>query len=92
MAKLLPQADWTRREDLSALIAALGPGQARYVGGAVRDTLLGHPVKDVDIATPLHPDAVIKRLTAAGIRTVPTGIEHGTITSVAPPPTAWLSG
>jgi poly(A) polymerase len=84
MAKLLPQADWTRREDLSALIAALGPGQARYVGGAVRDTLLGHPVKDVDIATPLHPDAVIKRLTAAGIRTVPTGIEHGTVTAVLP--------
>ena len=42
----LPDADWTRRTDLAALIAALGPGNARYVGGAVRDTLLGAAVAD----------------------------------------------
>ena len=78
----LPPADWTRRADLAALVAALGPGQARYVGGAVRDTLLGLPVKDIDMATPLRPDAVMEQLAAAGIRTVPTGIEHGTVTAL----------
>ena len=84
MAKLLPEADWTRRSDLAALIAALGPGNARYVGGAVRDTLLGLPAKDVDIATPLRPEAVTERLVAAGIKAVPTGIEHGTVTAALP--------
>lgn len=78
----LPSTAWTRREDLTALVAALGYGQARYVGGAVRDTLLGLPVKDIDMATPLRPDEVIRRLDAAGIRNVPTGIEHGTVTAV----------
>ena len=77
----LPPAEWTQRDDLAALVAALGKGKARYVGGAVRDTLLGVPVKDIDVATPLLPAVVIERLTAAGIRSVPTGIEHGTVTA-----------
>ena len=72
------------REDLAGLVAALGEGNARYVGGAVRDTLLGLPVKDIDMATVLLPEAVIERLNAAGIRNVPTGIEHGTVTAVLP--------
>ncbi len=72
------------RDDLAALVAALGHGNARYVGGAVRDTLLGLPVKDIDMATVLRPDAVIERLNAAAIRAVPTGIEHGTVTAVLP--------
>jgi poly(A) polymerase len=72
------------RDGLGALVVALGPENARYVGGAVRDTLLGLPVKDIDMATVLLPEAVIERLTAAGIRTVPTGIEHGTVTAVLP--------
>jgi poly(A) polymerase len=80
----LPPADWTRREGLAALVAALGADQVRWVGGAVRDTLLGQPVNDVDAATPLTPDAVIDRLRAAGIRAIPTGIEHGTVTAVLP--------
>ncbi len=80
-ASKLPDAPWTRRADLGALIAALGPGNARYVGGAVRDTLLGLAVKDVDIATSLTPEAVMKRCGAAGLRTIPTGIAHGTITA-----------
>jgi len=84
MAEILPDAPWTRREDLAALVAALGPGNARYVGGAVRDTLLSLAVKDVDIATPLVPQDVVARLDAAGIRNVPTGIEHGTVTAVLP--------
>jgi len=81
---LLPAAPWTEREDLLALVAALGRGNGRYVGGAVRDTLLGIAVKDVDMATPLAPEGVIERLGAAGIRTVPTGIAHGTVTAVLP--------
>ncbi|MBA3054476.1 MAG: CCA tRNA nucleotidyltransferase [Sphingomonadales bacterium] len=84
MTDRLPAADWTSRADLAALVAALGNGNARYVGGAVRDTLAGLPVKDVDIATPLPPHDVIARLEPAGIRSVPTGIEHGTITAVLP--------
>lgn len=79
----LPKADWLQRRGLSALIAALD-GKARYVGGAVRDTLLGHAVKDVDIATPLLPDDVMERLKAADIKVIPTGIEHGTVTAVLP--------
>jgi poly(A) polymerase len=60
----------------------MGIGNARYVGGAVRDTLLGIEVKDIDLATPLEPPEVVARLKAAGIRTVPTGIEHGTVTAI----------
>src|SRR3546814_1464288 len=56
---------------------------AKIVGGAVRDTLLGIPVTDVDLATPLHPDAVTRRLEAADIKVVPTGIAHGTVTAIA---------
>ena len=82
MAELLPPAPWTQRSDLAALVAALGADNVRWVGGAVRDTLLGQAVKDIDAATPLLPDEVITRLNAAGIRTVPTGIEHGTVTAL----------
>ncbi|MCK9542755.1 MAG: CCA tRNA nucleotidyltransferase [Novosphingobium sp.] len=78
----LPPAAWTQRADLAAMVAALGKDQARYVGGAVRDTLLGIAVKDVDVATPLVPSDVMARLRKAGIRTVPTGIDHGTITAL----------
>ncbi len=80
----LPIAPWTQRHDLSALVAALGRENLRWVGGAVRDTLLGHEVADIDAATPLHPEVVIERLRAAGIRTVPTGIDHGTVTALLP--------
>lgn len=84
MAERLPAAEWTMREDLAALVAVLGPGNARYVGGAVRDTLLGITVKDVDIATPLRPLKVIGKLKDAGIKAIPTGIEHGTVTALTP--------
>ncbi|KUR70107.1 polynucleotide adenylyltransferase [Novosphingobium fuchskuhlense] len=81
----LPGALWTQRADLAALVAALDPagaGLVRYVGGAVRDTLLGIAVKDIDMATPLEPPAVIEQLAAAGIRSVPTGLAHGTVTAL----------
>lgn len=80
----LPATDWTQREDLAALVAALGADNARFVGGAVRDTLLGKPISDIDIATPLVPHEVIDRCKEAGIRTVPTGIDHGTVTAILP--------
>lgn len=84
MTATLPPAAWRERADLAALIAALGADQARYVGGAVRDTLLGLAVADIDVATPLLPDVVMAQLSAAGIRAVPTGIAHGTVTAVMP--------
>ena len=71
-------------EGMGGLVAALGDGGARYVGGMVRDALLGIDAADVDIATPHPPEDVLRRLGAAGIRTVPTGLAHGTITAVLP--------
>jgi len=80
----LPRAEWTRREDLTRLVEVLGRENLRWVGGAVRDTLIGNAVKDIDAATPLTPDAVIARLKEAQIRSVPTGIDHGTVTALLP--------
>lgn len=56
---------------------------ARFVGGCVRDALVGRPIRDIDIATPLSPQRVTELLNKAGLKAVPTGIEHGTITAVA---------
>ena len=81
MAVILPPAVWRERPGIAELVAALG--QARFVGGAVRDTLLGLPVSDVDLATPLEPPEVVRRLQAAGIKAIPTGIAHGTVTAVS---------
>lgn len=81
---LLPQAPWTRREDLARLVHAIGPDKLRWVGGAVRDTLLGLDAKDVDCATMWQPAEVIAKLNQAGIRYVPTGIDHGTVTAILP--------
>lgn len=67
---------------LRAVLAAIP--DVRVVGGAVRDALAGRKVADVDLATPLPPDEVAARLERAGIRAVPTGIDHGTVTAVTP--------
>jgi poly(A) polymerase len=67
----------------AALEAAGGAGCARFVGGCVRNAILKQPIADIDIATPLTPDAVSKALTDAGLKAVPTGIDHGTVTAVA---------
>lgn len=76
---------WRSRRGMAALLGALGSaeGLTRYVGGAVRDELLGLPVSDVDLATRLHPRQVLERLASAGIKGVPTGIDHGTVTAVS---------
>jgi len=76
---------WMREKSSRAVLAALaGPKDsgARFVGGAVRDAILKRPVTDIDIATPLHPNEVTRRLEAAGIKVVPTGIDHGTVTAI----------
>lgn len=82
MSALPADTPWLQREDLKRLIGALGATNARYVGGAVRDTLLGLAVKDIDVATPLRPLKVIGKLKDAGIKAIPTGVEHGTVTAV----------
>ncbi len=78
-------APWLHAAPLRDLLAALdGDGEeARVVGGAVRNALLGEPHGDIDIATTAVPDEVMRRVQAAGFKPVPTGIEHGTITAVA---------
>jgi poly(A) polymerase len=80
----LPKAPWQRRDGMKTLLAALGAadGDTRYVGGCVRDTLLGLEVSDVDLATRLPPPEVMQRLGKARIKTVPTGLAHGTVTAV----------
>ena len=85
MALTLDAAKWRRRPGIRRLLKALGADQGltRYVGGAVRDDLLGLPVNDIDLATRIRPEDVVERLEGAGIKAVPTGIEHGTITAVS---------
>jgi poly(A) polymerase len=80
----LPSAEWRDRPGLMRLAYVLGArdAMARYVGGAVRDTLLGVPVSDIDIATRHAPEAVVALLKRNGIKAVPTGLAHGTITAV----------
>ena len=82
---VLPDVEWRNSDGLKRVVAALADerGGPRIVGGAVRDTLLGLPVTDVDLATMLLPDVVIDRLEAANIKAIPTGLDHGTVTAVA---------
>jgi poly(A) polymerase len=79
----LPRADWTNRADLAALVQVLGADNVRWVGGCVRDTLIGADVHDIDAATTLPPETVQQRAQDAGMKTVPTGIAHGTVTVLA---------
>ena len=86
MSASIAHAAWLKAPATRAVIAALEavrPGAARFVGGCVRNTLLGEKVDDIDIATPLTPQAVIDAAHRAGLSAAPTGIEHGTITVIA---------
>ncbi len=76
--------DWFEKPALKRIFALLNAdgGEVRIVGGAVRNALMEQPVVDVDLATTLTPDVVVERAKAAGIKAVPTGIEHGTVTLV----------
>ena len=69
---------------VQALLAALAQGgiAARFVGGCVRDTVLGRPVKEIDIAVDKPPETVMRALEAADLRVVPTGLKHGTVTAI----------
>ncbi|MGC1304190.1 MAG: CCA tRNA nucleotidyltransferase, partial [Caulobacteraceae bacterium] len=73
------------RAVMAALEAAGGPGCARFVGGSVRDALIGEvqPDQDIDIATVLTPPDTMAALKRAGLRAIPTGVEHGTVTAIA---------
>jgi poly(A) polymerase len=72
-------------KDLLSVLAALDQEgeETRIVGGALRNVLLGRPVHEIDLATTLLPQAVMARATAAGLRAVPTGVSHGTVTVLA---------
>jgi len=85
VALKLDAAKWRKKRGMKRLLAALAAdeGLTRYVGGAIRDDLLGLPVSDIDLATRIPPDEVIRRLEKAKIKAVPTGIDHGTITAVS---------
>jgi poly(A) polymerase len=85
VALKLDPIKWRKKRGMKRLLAALGAeeGLTRYVGGAVRDDLLGLPVSDIDLATRIPPNEVIERLEKARIKAVPTGIDHGTITAVS---------
>jgi poly(A) polymerase len=81
---MLKDRSWLDAKATRTLIAALDAGGVdfRFVGGAVRDGLLGRKIADIDVATPARPEAVIRAVEAAGLKAVPTGIAHGTVTAV----------
>ena len=83
-ARVLSNAPWLRSGPAARVLALLnGNGEeARVVGGAVRNALLNIPIGDIDIATTSMPDEVVRRAKAAGVKCVPTGIDHGTVTLV----------
>ncbi|OYX31183.1 MAG: CCA tRNA nucleotidyltransferase [Caulobacterales bacterium 32-69-10] len=87
MSQTIAPPSWMTAAPTRAVIAALeaagGADCARFVGGCVRDTLLDRPVVDIDIATRLTPQQTITALEAAGLRAVPTGVEHGTVTAIS---------
>ncbi|MEP3224873.1 MAG: CCA tRNA nucleotidyltransferase [Parasphingorhabdus sp.] len=80
----LPAAPWLQTPSLLHLVSVLDGEQdsVRLVGGVVRDTLLGRPVKDIDLATIFKPQEVMDRLKKADIKVIPTGVAHGTVTAV----------
>ena len=84
LPRIEPQS-WMTNPATLAVLEALeaGGAAARFVGGSVRDALLGRPIGDIDIATPAPPERVIELLEKQGIKVVPTGLAHGTVTAIA---------
>lgn len=82
MITTLPDNSWAKSPDLQPLVAALGADNMRWVGGCVRDTLLGKTPADIDCATTHRPETVMELCKKASIRTVPTAIEYGTIVAL----------
>ena len=81
----LKGAPWLERPETARVFAALEDSgvETRAVGGAVRNTLLGRPVTEIDLATTAVPEQVMALARKAGLKVVPTGIEHGTVTVIA---------
>ncbi len=84
-AQRIEPPPWMTAPETQAVVEALTAqgAEVRFVGGCVRDALAGRPVKDVDLATPDRPEKVMELLKAAGIKAVPTGLDHGTVTAVS---------
>lgn len=84
--KHIDPPEWMIRPQTESVMRAIGgydnPASSLFVGGCVRDALLGRPVHDIDIATRHTPDAIVALLETAGIKAIPTGIDHGTVTAV----------
>lgn len=80
----LGEASWLKESEVARLLALLDRDgeEARVVGGAVRNALLGLAVDEIDVATTAVPDEVVRRVASAGWKSVPTGIEHGTVTVI----------
>ena len=81
---MLKDRSWLDAKATRTLIGALDAGglDFLFVGGAVRDGLLGRKVADIDVATPAMPEAVVRAVDAAGLKAIPTGIAHGTVTAM----------
>src|ERR1700761_8412569 len=81
---MLNDRSWLDAKATRTLIAALDAAgiDFRFVGGAVRDGLLGRKVSDIDVATPAMPEDVVRAVEAAGLKAIPTGIAHGTVTAI----------
>ncbi|MFC3229602.1 CCA tRNA nucleotidyltransferase [Marinibaculum pumilum] len=84
-ARRIAPPDWMTDPATRRVVAALAAEGARprFVGGCVRDALLDHAAKDIDIAVPMRPEAAMQLLRAAGLRVEPTGLDHGTVTAIA---------
>ncbi len=82
---MLKDRSWIDAKSTAKVIAALDAAgiDFRFVGGAVRDGLLGRPVSDIDLATPCKPEPVMQAVEAAGLKVIATGLKHGTVTAIA---------
>src|SRR3546814_15841939 len=81
--RIEPQGGMTAPESRAVIAALSAQGsEVRVVGGCVRDALAGRPVRDVDLAPPDRPEQVMALLQAAGLKAVPTGLDHGTVTAL----------
>jgi len=76
------QAEWLKTPLARAVVEALGADNIKFVGGAVRDTLVGRKVADIDAATRYLPEKTKELLETAGLKVIPTGLKHGTVTAV----------
>jgi len=84
VGRLDPPPPWMSDRSVRRLLGALAKGgiAARFVGGCVRNTVLGRPVDDIDIAVDKPPETVMRALEAADLKVVPTGLRHGTVTAI----------